>query len=98
LTTVSGRSITRQIDGTSQGVVLNATSVLPKPQQIPLMSHAFLCPEINICDLEQDLKSKIQTQRQEKKKETYMLIRAVTVEKTTSKTSNTYAGEIHADL
>jgi len=49
--TVSGRSITRQIDGTSQGVVLNDTSVLPKPQQIPLIYRAFLCREINICEL-----------------------------------------------
>jgi hypothetical protein len=79
---------------------------LPRDKYLRVGINAFACKQattkplrksaFGFCDLQQDLKSKIQTQRREKKKETYMLNPAETVEKTTSKTSNAQAGQGHA--
>jgi hypothetical protein len=79
---------------------------LPRDKYLRVVINAFACKQattkplhkttFGFCDLEQDLKSKIQTQRRETKKETYMLDPAETVEKTTSNTANAHTGQSHA--
>jgi hypothetical protein len=79
---------------------------LPRDKYLRVGITAFACKQtatkplrkntFGFCGLEQDLKSKIQTQRREKKKETYMLNPAETVEKTISNTANAHTGQSHA--
>jgi len=79
---------------------------LPKDKYLRAGINAFACKQATTkplhktsfgsCALERNLKSEIQTQRREKKKETYMLNPAETVEKTISNTANAHTGQSHA--